>query len=1052
RTPDYRIKNGDSDSQSEGYAPSGVQTRPTRTSNRVRNQKIDLKAFLASSSDEADSGKGQVPPQVLPCVTPLTQEPYIDKIIEHRNFGGALDDREFLIKWVGKCHYMNTWERFEELSSCNVKGIRKIDNYLKKLQLQNLAANDDEMESILIRDELERQLDADAMIVQRIVRMITVEVPKSFVDHYRTSPLRLMSLDIPLEEEDEKVQVTRVLVKWLNQPYEVCTWENDTFLRELGFDKPMDEYLEREDRLCGPSSASHPLNAHDLGTTSFEPYEATPTFLKAKFDLRDYQLIGINWIVSRMKKGFSVLLADEMGLGKTIQTIAVVGHLLERERIASPIMVMVPQSTVDNWNEEFERWLPQANVVVYHGGKVSREVIRAYELGTVVAKQPNSTAQGQMVRSKYSNPLNRARPRADVIITTPSILTSPDDLAVLRSMDFFLMIVDEAHSLKNRDSKRFKEMILIKSRYKLLLSGTPLHNNLEELWSLLHFMNHQLYSSYEHFQNQFCEIEKLDSMGSEKSAQLQRLQQELSRFVLRRVKRDVLKSLPTKVERILRVELSPIQVEMYKNVLTKNFEELTKSTGGKSSLQNICMELKKVCNHTLLLSSPQTREQFEQELLWGSGKVVLLEQLLKRLKAKGNRVLIFSQMVKMLNHLGDFLNLQGYKHQKLDGTMSKEVRKKAMDHFNAPDSEDFVFLLSTKAGGLGINLTSADTVIIYDSDWNPQNDLQAEARAHRLGQTRTVNIYRLVTKDTIEVEILERAKQKLVLDTLVVQGLNQKTDDKGLLGGQKQNSITFSREELASILKFGASGLFAKDVVPSEINLDTVLMEAEDRAKEDQDDDCSAAGQLISAFNNISDFRYEAPEVKQPAKRKRKGKSDDGADVSFWSELLKTETPPEEKKDKKKVEREDLMTTLSSWIEKCDNDGVPRVPPSSVCAGGRLPCSEWSDVTDACLLSAVYKHGFSNWNVLRKDQSLSEVDIIKKATSSQLKSRATRLLRSLRTALAAPVPHHRSKRTRREPAPAPTMQTRRKTKRQKRGKVEDSPATDDSYVLDDDDE
>lgn len=296
--------------------------------------------------------------------------------------------------------------------------------------------------------------------------------------------------------------------------------------------------------------------------------------------------------------------------------------------------------------------------------------------------------------------------------------------------------------------------------------------------------------------------------------------------------------------------------------------------------------------------SVQARQEWQQNLLHSSGKLALLDKLLAYLKEKGHRVLIFSQMVRMLNILSRYLTFRGYKHQRLDGTMAREVRKKAMDHFNAPDSDDFCFLLSTKAGGLGINLTTADTVIIYDSDWNPQNDLQAEARAHRIGQTKVVQIYRLVTKDTVEEKILERAKAKMVLDTLVVQGLNKRqtptpTGGDPTIGAAAATSAEgsshlvrgfgFSREELTKILKFGATKLWrskhATDgacistAAPSAsfndpntnhnnnsmvVDLDKILAEAEEQ-EPSSETASGVADELLSSFTNISDFRYEAP-------------------------------------------------------------------------------------------------------------------------------------------------------------------------------------------------
>lgn len=908
---------------------------------------------------------------------------------------GAVKVRRYLIKWQGRSHLHNSWLSLEEVQQLQVTGIKKVTNYIKKqeqIEQKKLYMSEDEIEQMVIALELQRQLDQDALVPERIVTHTEVEAPPPILleasspqphaqaphataaesddplgilpstsssSTMETQPPMMMtmgessSLPPPSGLIDDGSQMTSIdhthghhtghhglmnpanttsgegkpmttvfLVKWTSCPYDQCTWETEDFMIELGFQSLIDSYRERESRISGEESAHNPLNQHDLSENNFEPYTTTPSFLGApapgsgsaasgppgsgstsaapgpkNLTLRDYQLTGVNWIISRMKKDLSVLLADEMGLGKTAQTITVVGHMIYHEKVAGPFLIVVPQSTMDNWLSEFQTWLPNANVVLYHGNPSAREIVRREEMKIVTSRQMSEIAfkSFKQPRSKLSHipyqnlrqvVANRVRYRCDVIITTTSILQCPEDLAHLRSIPWYFMAVDEAHQLKNRESKRFKELCQFKPRYKLLLSGTPLHNNLEELWSLLHFMNPLIYNSLQQFQASYSEVEKTDSVGELKARQLNQLQRELSDVVLRRVKRDVLKSLPNKVEWILRVELSPRQSELCKDVVLRNYESLSKSTGGqKLSLQNICVELKKICNHPFLLHRPEDRETFNKELLWSSGKMCLLDKLLNRLKEKGHRVLIFSQMVRMLNLLSTFLTIRGFKHQRLDGTMSRDVRKKAMDHFNAPNSDDFCFLLSTKAGGLGINLTSADTVIIYDSDWNPQNDLQAEARAHRIGQTKTVQIYRIVTKDSVEEDILERAKAKMVLDALVVQGLNVKAGirENDLLngtGGAGSKNFAFSREELTKILMFGATKLWNKkeeeDSKPPgqdgsasgaeggvNIDLDAVLAEAEEHTTEASG---GRAEDLLSSFQNVSDFRYEAPKTKDEDK------------------------------------------------------------------------------------------------------------------------------------------------------------------------------------------
>ncbi|ANQ06971.1 Chromodomain-helicase-DNA-binding protein 1 [Plasmodium coatneyi] len=845
------------------------------------------------------------------------EDPTMDDFYEEEDIEDV-SQVEFLIKWMGKSHIHNFFCTYEYLRYFN--GVKKVDNYIKKIKQsfqKRKYMTADEIEQEKIYSEIKKQIEMDAINAERIVT------------HRQC------------EETGEQL----FLVKWMSCAYDQCTEETKQTLVDHGFTKLIEEYFDRESKICGLKAYSSVWNRGPLAATKFEPYNETPFYLNER-KLRAYQLTGLNWMVSRMKRNLSVLLADEMGLGKTVQTIAVVGHMLYKEKLIGPYLVIVPQSTVDNWLNEFKSWLPQANVVCYHGNAVSRELIRTHELKKVYVANKG-------FRYKF-----------DVCITTPSILNSLSDVELLKKMPWQLMVVDEAHQLKNRQSKRFIELKQFMAESKLLLSGTPLHNNLEELWTLLHFLNPQQYTHYENFQKKYNEIENTSLIGEAKQKQLMQLQHELHEVILRRVKKDVEKSLPNKVERILRVELSPIQIEFYKNILTKNYEQLAKASGGaKNSLQNICMELKKVCNHPFLCCEPVDKDEYKERLVYSSGKICLLEKLLIRLKERGNRVLIFSQMVKMLNILSEYLTLRGFKHQRLDGTMSKEMRKKAMNHFNSKNSDDFVFLLSTKAGGLGINLTSADTVIIYDSDWNPQNDLQAGARAHRIGQTKTVQIYRLVTKDSIEQTILERAKVKMVLDTLVVQGLNKKQNDNvNYIGGEGGNTSNgFTREELSKILKFGAQKLWEKNsskyspqkmdeekavIKGVDVDLDKILEEAEahenaNNANKDLNSEFNSlhnsnnlfaggsslfgsgtggsptsagaggggiADDLLSSYNNITEFKYEPPanlksNIYNDSTKADELEEEEQNDKDFWDRTI----PLEERLKLKRMKEEELL-------------------------------------------------------------------------------------------------------------------------------------------------
>merc|ERR1711994_509933 len=307
--------------------------------------------------------------------------------------------------------------------------------------------------------------------------------------------------------------------------------------------------------------------------------------------------------------------------------------------------------------------------------------------------------------------------------------------------------------------------------------------------------------------------------------QVKKLQALLKPLMLRRMKEDVEKSLKPKEETIVEVELTNMQKKYYRGILEKNFSFLQKGTTNANlpNLMNTMMELRKCCIHPYLLNGAEEQIQTDytnrktdfndqddlyfKALTQSSGKIVLLDKLLPKLKQSGNRVLIFSQMVKMLDILEDYLIRKQYPFERIDGRIRGNLRQAAIDRFCRPDSDRFVFLLCTKAGGLGINLVAADTCIIYDSDWNPQNDLQAQARCHRIGQEKEVKIYRLITRNTYEREMFDRASLKLGLDKAVLQSMNTSMSKTG----NPAQSNSLSKKEVEDLLKKGAYGALMDD-------------------------------------------------------------------------------------------------------------------------------------------------------------------------------------------------------------------------------------------------
>ena len=524
---------------------------------------------------------------------------------------------------------------------------------------------------------------------------------------------------------------------------------------------------------------------------------------------------GVNFLAFNWCRGNNVILADEMGLGKTVQTVAFMNWLRHDRQQQGPFIVVVPLSTMPSWAETFDNWTPDLNYVVYNGNEASRNIIREHEL----------LLEGNPRKAKFN-----------VLLTTYEYILA--DAAFLSQIKWQFMAVDEAHRLKNRESQLYAKLLDFKAPSRLLITGTPMQNTLGELSALMDFLMPGVIRIEEN----------MDLSSKEASAKISEMTAAIQPFMLRRTKNKVENDIPHKTEKIIRVELSDVQLDYYKNILTRNYTALNEGAKGqKQSLLNIMMELKKASNHPYMfpsaeeriLSGNTRRDDKLKGIITSSGKMMLLDQLLAKLRKDNHRVLIFSQMVKMLDILEDYLCYRNYKYQRLDGTIAAGPRRIAIDQFNAPESDDFCFLLSTRAGGLGINLMTADTVILFDSDWNPQADLQAMARAHRIGQTKPVSIYRLVSKETVEEEVLERARNKLMLEWITIQrGVTDK-DAQELTDRMARVSKAVtepnSSEDISRILKRRGEKMFQQSGNQKkleELDIDSVLENAEEHETE----------------------------------------------------------------------------------------------------------------------------------------------------------------------------------------------------------------------------
>ncbi|XP_043994148.1 chromodomain-helicase-DNA-binding protein 4a isoform X1 [Gambusia affinis] len=675
------------------------------------------------------------------------------------------------------------------------------------------------------------------------------------------------------------------LIKWRELAYDQATWESedmdvpefDTYKvqywnhRELmmGDDGRPGKKIKVKGRVKRPERP--PENPVIDPTIKFE---RQPDYLDTTGGtLHPYQLEGLNWLRFSWAQGTDTILADEMGLGKTVQTAVFLYSLYKEGHSKGPFLVSAPLSTIINWEREFEMWAPDMYVVTYVGDKDSRAVIRENEFSF----EDNAIRGGK----KASRMKKDSSIKFHVLLTSYELITI--DMAILGSIDWACLVVDEAHRLKNNQSKFFRVLNNYPLQHKLLLTGTPLQNNLEELFHLLNFLTPERFNNLEVFLEEFADIAKED--------QIKKLHDMLGPHMLRRLKADVFKHMPSKTELIVRVELSPMQKKYYKFILTKNFEALnTKGGGNQVSLLNVVMDLKKCCNHPYLfpaaaMEAPKMPNGMYDgsALTKSSGKLMLLQKMMRKLKEGGHRVLIFSQMTKMLDLLEDFLENEGYKYERIDGGITGGMRQEAIDRFNAPGAQQFAFLLSTRAGGLGINLATADTVIIYDSDWNPHNDIQAFSRAHRIGQNRKVMIYRFVTKASVEERITQVAKKKMMLTHLVVRpGLGSKTG-------------SMSKQELDDILKFGTEELFKDDGEGENKEEDSSIIHYDDKAIErllDRNQDATDDTELQSMNEYLSSFKVAQYVVKDEEEEEEEVqreiiKQEESVDPDYWEKLLR---------------------------------------------------------------------------------------------------------------------------------------------------------------------
>uniref|UniRef100_H3CH38 Chromodomain helicase DNA binding protein 1-like n=1 Tax=Tetraodon nigroviridis TaxID=99883 RepID=H3CH38_TETNG len=495
--------------------------------------------------------------------------------------------------------------------------------------------------------------------------------------------------------------------------------------------------------------------------------------------LKPYQLDGVQWLSRCFHKQQGCILGDEMGLGKTCQSISLLLYLSGALQNNGPFLVLSPLSVLENWRKEFSI-APSLKVLVYKGDKARRAELQ---------KEINSH-------------------EFHVVLTTYELCLK--DASFLRRWKWAVLVVDEAHRLKNPFSKLRQSMMEFSVTFRLLLTGTPIQNNLQEIYSLLNFIQPKTFKAEdtEKFITSYCDLQHQPALAAE-------LQELLEPFLLRRVKGQVDIDVPHKQELVIYHGITALQKKYYKAFLLKDHGAFQNEQRNKTRLLNILINLRKCVNHPYMFEGVEP-EPFEmgEHLIEASGKLSLLDNLLTFLLKEGHRVLLFSQMTRMLDIVQDYMEYRGYSYERLDGSIRGEERNLAVKNFSSNDI--FAFLLSTKAGGVGLNLTAADTVIFIDSDFNPHNDLQAAARCHRIGQDRPVKVIRLIGRDTVEEIMYCRAASKLNLTKTVME------DGRFSLLDQAQSAA--AGLQLSEILSFGMDKLLSSEESSvDDVNLEKIL-------------------------------------------------------------------------------------------------------------------------------------------------------------------------------------------------------------------------------------
>jgi chromodomain-helicase-DNA-binding protein 4 len=690
------------------------------------------------------------------------------------------DQKEYLLKWRAQSYLRTTWMPANWVWRIATAPMRVSFNKKPENQLPKMTTTDAIPEEVF-----------------RIDIVFDVRY-SSVVRHYQKE------IHLAMVKE-----VETAFVKYKGLGYEDAIWEKAPAYADTerfnDFKIAYGDYVEKL-HISIPSRNTLSRHLTQLRASDFESnvIKKKQPFNMTGGELMRYQLEGLNWLLFQWWQNQNAILADEMGLGKTIQLVSFFATLVQDHK-CWPFLVVVPNATAPNWRREIKKWAPSLRAVCYYGSATARKLTHDYELFPKDKDADTNTPPKRKDREIKDI-------KAHIVIASYESITEDKTRLSLMKVPWQALVVDEGQRLKSDKSQIYDVLSKFRFPFKVLLTGTPLQNNARELFNLLQFLDRSMSAA---------DLEaKYANLTQENVPELHEM---LRKFFLRRTKAQVLTFLPPMAQVIVPVTMSTAQKKVYKSILTKNLtlmksifvRDATTTVKERHNLTNILMQLRKCLCHPFVYSREIEEREVEtnvsfRNLVEAGAKLQLLSLLLPKLQERGHRVLLFSQFLDNLDIIEDFLDGLGMQHRRIDGRINATEKQKRIDEFNAVDSPYFACLLSTRAGGVGINLASADTVIILDPDFNPHQDIQALSRAHRIGQKNKVLVFQLVTRDSAEEKIMQIGRKKMALDHVLIEQMD-KEDEAG--------------EDLESILRHGAQALFDEDQKGDDIVYDSASID-----------------------------------------------------------------------------------------------------------------------------------------------------------------------------------------------------------------------------------